>query len=669
MNDGPAAGASGERSVAVGTNHGVVSTGDGATIDARVFRLPDRAVRTPDEVAAAPGLHNLPAPRSQVFVDRQDSMALLVESVGGGGGTETVPTVVHGLGGTGKSALALQFAHEHRDRWNPVWWLAADTPAGVTEGLAALAARLDPHAGLTGRTDAENAAWAIDWLRAHTGWLLVLDNADSPRGLAPVLGALASGRHLITSRRATGWHHLARALPLGTLPQDAALDLLARIAGPDEAERAVLDRLATELGCLPLALEQAAAYIRHTAITPAAYLDRLRRHPARMFAAAGGAGEADNERTIARIWRLSLQAMDGEEPLAGEILRTFAWYAPEPVPRDLAYGLHDDPLAVDDALALLHSYSMAALTPRTVAVHRLVQAVARTQDPADPHRTAEAVGRARESAARLLASALPGDPLFDHEGWPRWRELLPHVLAFTGLLGADEETPVTASLHLAASGFLLGNGHFDQAVTSGRRAVAAYGATHGPDAPMTLTARSFLASALRSAGDPEATALHEANAADCARVLGPEHTDTLAARANLAYLYALSGRTADALALHERNLADHERLLGPDHPHTLNARANVASSYRDLGDLARAVELHERSAADYARVFGEEHPEALTALANLAYACRLAGGTARAVRLYRQVLAGRERLFGEDHLWTEQARQLLSEASREPGDG
>src|SRR5581483_7136768 len=238
---------------------------------------------------------------------------------------------------------------------------------------------------LTANTSAEAAAWAIGWLQAHDGWLLVLDDADSPRSIEPVLGALTAGRHLITSRRATGWHRVARPLPLATLPPDAALDMLMRIINPgDDSDRALLQRLAAELGYLPLALEQAAAYIQYTAITPTAYLDRLRRYPERMFATSAPAdadGESDRQRTIARIWQLSLQAIAGDEPLAGVILRTLAWFAPDPIPRDLAYQLHDDPLTVDDALALLNAYSMITLTPQSITIHRLVQAVARLPDP------------------------------------------------------------------------------------------------------------------------------------------------------------------------------------------------------------------------------------------------------------------------------------------------
>lgn len=669
--EGTAAGDTGSRPapapVTIGSNLGIVSTGDNATIDARTIHLPAEAVRTPAEVTAAHGLHNLPAPRNLVFVDRQEDLAELDAVMNQD--PPASPPVVHGLGGTGKTTLALHFAHRNHDRYNPIWWLPADSPVSVTTGLAELAARLNPHANVTATTSAEAATWAIGWLQSHSGWLLVLDDADSPHSIEPVLGTLTAGRLLITSRRATGWHRTAKTLPLATLPSDASVELLAQIINPGDDSGQDLERLAAELGHLPLALDQAAAYIRHAAITPATYLDRLRRYPARMFATsplAQASGESGDQRTIARIWRLSLQALSDQAPLTGEILRTLAWFAADPIPRDLAYQLHDDSLTVDDALALLHSYSLLTLTPQSVTIHRLVQAVARLPDPADPHRTPEAISQARDRAAQVLLDSLPEGPLFNVPSWPRWRELLPHVLALTDHIVPGQDTLTTAAILAAASGFLQGDGHFDQAIATARRAVDACQQLEGPDAPDTLTARSFLASAYRAAGDLDtATPLHQQNLDDCERVHGADHPETLVTRANLAYLYALQDEPARALELHQRNLADYERVLGPDHPHTLNARANLASSYRAVGDLSQAIALHQQSVADYARVFGPDGSETITARSNLAYAYQLAGDFGHAIPLHRQVLTDRERLYGPDHRYTELARHLLTRAEHQ----
>lgn len=656
------------RSVTVGTNTGVISTGDGAVIDARTIHLPAAAVRAPAEISAAQGVHNLPRPVNQVFVDRQEDLARLDAVM-----TQeplAAPPVLHGLGGTGKSTLALHFAHQSRARYNPVWWISADSTVNITTGLAALAERLDPYANLTAKTSAEAASWAINWLQAHDGWLIVFDDAESPRAVESVLGTLTGGRHLITSRRATGWHRVARPLPLGTLPPDAALEMLMRIVDPgDDSDRAVFERLAAELGYLPLALDQAAAYIQHREIPPETYLDGLRHYPARMFAASASpdAEEADRQRTIARIWQLSLEAITAEQPLAGEIIRTLAWFAPDPIPRDLAYQLHDeDPITVDDALALLRAYSMITLTRGAVTIHRLVQAVARTPDPADPHRTPEAVSQARDRATQIMLASLPENPLFDVPSWPRWRELLPHALALTSHISPDQDTPATAAILVAVSAYLQGDGHFDHAIATAQRAVDACGRLQGPDAPDTLIARSFLASAYRAAGDLTAAApLHQLNVNDSERALGGDHPQTLDARANLAYLLALQHEEDHALELHERNLAAYERVYGPDHPHTLNARANLASSHRAVGHLERAIELHEQSVGDYARVFGPDHSETITARSNLAYAYQLTSDLDQAIPLHRQVLADRERLYGPDHAYTEIARQLLTNAENQ----
>ncbi|MCQ0024333.1 tetratricopeptide repeat protein [Streptomyces somaliensis DSM 40738] len=665
MNEGPHVEASGRRAVAVGTNSGIVSTGDHVTIDARTVHLPADAVRRPADVPAPRGTTNLPLPANPNFVDRTEPLARLEAAMDEAG--PTAPPVVHGLGGTGKSALALQFAHRHRYRFNPVWWISADSASNIVRGLADLAVRLDPH-HLATATSTERAEWALSWLQAHRDWLLVLDDAASPRDLAPVLG-MATGRYVITSRRATGWRRLAQPLPLDTLPPDAAVELLTRIIEPDgpggpDDERD-LARLADELGHLPLALEQAAAYIESTAISPAAYLDRLRRYPARMFAAASTGGqEADDQRTVARIWQLSLQAITDQQPLAGDLLRLFAWLAPVPLPRDVLEDLHthlgEDPWAVDEALALLHSYSMITLTRQTVTVHRLVQAVARLPDPADPHRTVRAIATARERATRLLERALPENPLFDVSGWPRWRELLPHLLALTDRTPAEEEDLHTAGLLVAASAFLQGDGHTGAAVECARHAVDIRTRLQGSDHPDTLAARSFLASAHRAAGDLEtATPLHQRNLADHERVHGPDHPDTLVARANLAYLHALRGEPARARDLHRQNLTDMQRLHGPDHPHTINARANLAGCHRDTGDLETAIDLYHQAVADYERVYGPDHSETITVRSNLGYAHQLAGDIDAATALFERVLADRERLYGPDHPLTELARQLL----------
>ncbi|WP_405640468.1 AAA family ATPase [Streptomyces uncialis] len=301
--------AGGERSIAIGGgNFGTALTGDNATVVA----LPPEALRPAAEVDAPPGLDNLSS-RPHVFVGRTRELARLDAVLQAPG--RTVVTAVHGLGGIGKSALAAQWAATRAHGHTPVRWINADSEAGVQQGLADLATALQP--ALATALPAEQLAdRALQWLATHTGWLLILDNVNDPADIAPLTQGRATGHLLITSRLATAWHHATTVVRLDVLDPDESLDLLTRIttaASPRNLEGAA--DLCAELGHLPLAIEQAAAYLvqnQLTTPTPRAYLDLLAQYPADMYRTA--AVTTAPERTIARVWRLTLDRITALHP-------------------------------------------------------------------------------------------------------------------------------------------------------------------------------------------------------------------------------------------------------------------------------------------------------------------------------------------------------------------
>src|ERR1019366_402305 len=157
-----------------------------------------------------------------------------------------------------------------------------------------------------------------------------------------------------------------------------------------------------------------------------------------------------------------------------------------------------------------------------------------------------------------------------------------------------------------------------------------------------------------------AIALYERNLADCERLLGPDHPDTLASRDNLAGTYESAGWPRKAIVLHERNLADRERLLGTDHPDTLTSRNNLAGAYMSAGRRREAIVLHERNLADRERQLGTDHPDTLASRTNLALAYSYAGRPGEAIVLHERNLADRERLLGTDHPDTLASRNYLA---------
>jgi hypothetical protein len=515
--------------------------------DNRRVELAAGAVPHPAAVDLARPVVGLPRRPVRVFEGRDEALGALARTLGVRG-EAVVTQAVYGLGGVGKSELALQYADAHRRDYRLVWWITAADATQVDAGLARLAGRLCPAISVGSRT-ADAAEWATGWLQAYDGWLLILDNVEDPADVEPLLGQLDRGHVIVTSRRDVDWARLADPVRLDVLDPAAATQVLTLRTGhartPDEGAVA---QIAAELGFLPLALDQGAAYIVAQRITPAAYLDRLRKRPARMHAAASG-GAA--QRTIARLWDLHIAAIRAQDPIATWLLGVLAQYAPDAIPRVMLV-VPEVREEIDEMLGLLASYSMINLTPESVNMHRLLQAVILAQ-PDDP---ANAMLSAREAALGLMHAVIPTDHDRNMAGWPLLRALLPHAETLsTHFLPGDKPLKL---------GWVLGE----------------------------------IASFLRLQGDyTKALSLVQSALAITEAALGPDHPDTVVQLGNLACTHLSLGRAADALSLQERALAITETKLGPDHPTMATTIANLASIYSALGRTVDALPLQERALA------------------------------------------------------------------------
>ena len=203
-----------------------VVTGDHAYVDARTIVLGEGDIPRPQDVTITSRMNNLPRPPVKVFVGRNAAMAQLARALAGRRAA-VVTQVVHGLGGVGKSELALHYSRAYRRRYQLVWWITSENKSHIEAGLAALAFRLSPEIALS-FTTGDAAAWAIAWLQSHERWLLILDNAENPEHLWPLLGQLESGRLIITTRRDIGWHERASCVRLDVLDSESAAQLIVR---------------------------------------------------------------------------------------------------------------------------------------------------------------------------------------------------------------------------------------------------------------------------------------------------------------------------------------------------------------------------------------------------------------------------------------------------------
>ncbi len=308
------------------------------------------------QVDAPPGLDNLPL-RPGRFVGRNREFERL-DSVFTDADGRMVVQAVHGLGGIGKSTLAAEWAATRGDRHAPIRWITAASAVEVRQGLADLAAALQPILAVALSVE-QLAERGLQWLSTHSGWLVVLDNVNDPADIAEVLARARTGRILITSRLSSGWQPGTTVVALDVLdPADAVTLLTSTITATRPRNLDGAAELCAALGFLPLAIEQSASYLAQSpATTPRAYLRLLSDYPAAMYArmAVGTAPE----RTLARVWRVTFDRIAQVEPFAVDLLLSLAWYAPDAIPAVLVDGSEpEDPPTVDAAVGVLAAYSM-----------------------------------------------------------------------------------------------------------------------------------------------------------------------------------------------------------------------------------------------------------------------------------------------------------------------
>ncbi|MFJ4843503.1 FxSxx-COOH system tetratricopeptide repeat protein [Streptomyces sp. NPDC088746] len=599
-----------------------------------LMRALDRPVQLGDGMSpgprfpgTVPRIWNAP-PRNPGFTGRSLVLERMRDQLGGGMAVVLPqPQTLYGLGGVGKTQVALEYVHRFMADYDLVWWISSEQIDDVVASLAELAVRL----GAQGGDDMAAASQeAVDLLRRGVPserWLLVFDNADDPERLSRYFPQGGSGHILVTSRNQS-WSQHGDALPVDVFLREESIEHLQRRAPGLSDEDAA--QVATAVGDLPLAVEQAAAWIAETATPIDTYLEQLAQQAPEVLALNQPAGYPQ---PVAATWNISIERLKERSPAAVRLLQLCAFFAPEPISANLLYSKEmiealkpydaslQEKLVLGRVIREIGRFALAKVdqVSNSIQVHRLVQAVIRAQLSEEEQR------EARHVVHRILAGARPDDdePIDNPETWPRFATIWPH-------LGPSDarncKDPETRRLLIDRVRYLWKRGDVR---TAGRL------------------------------GDELRDTWRE--------MLGNQDLQYLYLCFHLSNILRTRGRYVEAKELDEVTLGRQRAVLGPEHPHTYMTTSSLAIDLGLLGDYGKAIELATAAHEGFSQIFHDRHPRTLAAANNLALNLRSVGQYARAREIDQDVYDLRSEVLGPEHPYSLSSAISLARDLREVG--
>jgi hypothetical protein len=605
--------------------------------------------------------------RNADFTGRGTILDRLHDELTGDGTAVVLARAVFGLGGVGKTQVALEYAHRFKADYQLIWWINAEQPLEITLALAELARRLGLQIS---DNAAEAAASALEQLRRDVtgGWLLIFDNAEDPAELAPFLPA-GSGHILITSRN-QAWTRHAEPVELDVFSRPESLaHLTQHVPGLDVPDAA---RVSAAVGDLPLAIEQAAAWLAETGMPAALYAEWLE---TQTTSALGLNKPLDYAKPVVAAWNLSIDRLRQRSPASVRLLQILAFCSPDPISATLLYSdaMLECLLPYDATLSqklmigrVIREVSRFALvkvdqSTNSLQIHRLVQAVIRSQ-MSEEEQTA-----ARHEVHTILARARPPEAETDDPAtWGTYDVIWPHLVP-----SVTEECnePQTRQLLIDWVRHQWRHGEFESCLNLARRLEDLWRGHLGPDHPQTLRLQFHIANVLRSQGRlGESRALDTLVLERQRAVLGPAHQHTLMTANGLAADLRALGEFHEALVADRETYETFRAQFGRDYQRTMVAAHNLGCSLRLVGDFLSARRLDEETLARQRELLGRAHPHTLLSAASVALDLRAAGAYRESVGLLRETWELCRNVLGDDVLDTLLTATSLAASLRKAGE-
>jgi tetratricopeptide (TPR) repeat protein len=609
-------------------------------------------------------ISNIPFQRNHFFTGREEVLKELHDRFTKAKASASNPIqAITGLGGIGKTQTSVEYAYCYGDEYHSIFWVRAATHNALIADFVAIANLLN----LPGKDEPDQSI-VVDavkrWLKSHSEWLLIFDNVEDLAMVHSFIPANAQGHILVTTRsQATG--AIASCIELNKMDADEGAHFLlrrAKIITSDETpeslsndDYAVAKGISATMGGLPLALDQAGAYIEETRCGLRGYLECYNTHRNKLLKLRGSFA-TDYSDSVATTWNISFERVQQNNLAAAELLRFYAFLYPDGIPEEIInqetpdlspvlQTIGGDPFEMNAAIRELLKYSLIYrnFDNRTLTIHPLVQVV--LKDGMNENMQRQWAQRVVRAVNRVFPDEI------DVSTWPQCQRYMPHVQVCAELIDHYKLLlPEAVRLFNQAASYLSTHGLYDQAELFCQLAVNICEHVLEAEHPDVAASLNNLAAVYHRKGKyKQAEPLYQRAMNIRKKTLGEKSPETVETINNLGALYNDMGKYEEAASVHQKALAIREQLLEPEHLDVAFSLNNLAFSYSNQGKYRQAEPLYRRALAIREKKLGSEHPNTAQTLSNLAVLYKRLERYREAEPLYLRSLEIKEHLLGDEH--------------------
>ncbi|KAJ5642325.1 hypothetical protein N7490_006325 [Penicillium lividum] len=622
-------------------------------------------------------------PVIETFIGRQDELDGLWQYIQPTNSSSRKVAIVHGLGGMGKTQLAIRFARDHKDDFTAIFWLNGKNRDALIQSLSFALNRLPGQSwdseATNNREVEQRARHILQWLAldGNLRWLIIFDNIDQYSAfnsdvnkgydITEFFPKADHGSIIITSRLQT-LSELGKPFPVHRLDSHISTELLLQSTGLSAANTtSQFDNnpdfltLAHRLDGLPLAIVIAGAFMRETGTSITKYLQYYQEAWSELQRQSNP-GRQYQQGNMLQTWMISYQEIQRRDPRAADLLLLLAYFDNRDIWFELLQSASNSSeipdwlekaisseLGFRDCVRPLIEFSLVYTKQQegSYAMHPVVQDwcvhLASTDNSVNSLQLTEL-------ALVCVGYSVPSD--IERNYTELERRLIPHANAVRDRQYSVDKNSISGAFN-GLGNLYSDQGKLKEAEEMYQRALAGNEKALGPDHISTLDTVNNLGNLYSDQGKlKEAEEMYQRALAGREKALGPDHTSTLDTVNNLGNLYSDQGKLKEAEEMYQRALAGKEKALGPDHISTLKTVNNLGNLYSDQGKLKEAEEMYQRALAGYEKALGPDHTSTQNTVNNLGILYKNQGKMKDAEEMYQRALAGYEKALGPDHTST-----------------